>query len=88
MATAVEDEWRAEPIWAPAGPTMTDGTFATRLKITAVAAGLWFRATDTANNYMWQLRADGIAGVLRKHVRERYLQRPRRGDSALPGRDR
>ncbi|MFD3486110.1 family 78 glycoside hydrolase catalytic domain [Streptomyces sp. NPDC058665] len=68
MATAVEDEWRAEPIWAPAGPTLTDGTFAARLKITAVAAGLWFRATDTANNYMWQLRADGIAGVLRKHV--------------------
>ncbi|MDQ0776121.1 alpha-L-rhamnosidase [Streptomyces aurantiacus] len=68
MATAVEDEWQAEPIWAPAGPTMTDGTFATRLKITAVAAGLWFRATDTANNYMWQLRADSTAAVLRKHV--------------------
>jgi alpha-L-rhamnosidase len=68
MATAVEDEWQAEPIWAPAGPTMTDGTFATRLKITAVAAGLWFRATDTANNYMWQLRAGSTAGVLRKHA--------------------
>ncbi|KUO19743.1 family 78 glycoside hydrolase catalytic domain [Streptomyces dysideae] len=68
LATAVEDEWRAEPIWAPAGPTMTDGTFATRLKISAVAAGLWFRATNTANNYMWQLRAGSTAGVLRKHV--------------------
>ncbi|MFD0026549.1 family 78 glycoside hydrolase catalytic domain [Streptomyces sp. NPDC058382] len=68
MATAVEDQWQAEPIWAPAGPTMTDGTFTTRLKITAVAAGLWFRASDAANNYMWQLRADDTAGVLRKHV--------------------
>lgn len=68
MATAVEDQWQAEPIWVPAGPTLTDGTFTTRLKITSVAAGLWFRATDTANNYMWQLRADDTAGVLRKHV--------------------
>lgn len=68
MATSVEDQWEAEPIWVPAGPTMTDGTFATRLKITTVAAGLWFRATNTANNYMWQLRAGSAAGVLRKHV--------------------
>ncbi|TQE37934.1 hydrolase [Streptomyces ipomoeae] len=67
LATSVEDEWEAEPIWVPAGPVMTDGTFATRLKITTVAAGLWFRATNTANNYMWQLRA-GSPGVLRKHV--------------------
>ncbi|MFI9580550.1 family 78 glycoside hydrolase catalytic domain [Streptomyces sp. NPDC052236] len=68
LATSVENEWEAEPIWAPAGPTMTDGTFATRLKINTVAAGVWFRATNTANNYMWQLRAGGTAGVLRKHV--------------------
>ncbi|MFJ8113378.1 family 78 glycoside hydrolase catalytic domain [Streptomyces sp. NPDC096132] len=68
LATSVEDEWEAEPIWVKAGPTMTDGTFATRLKITTVAAGLWFRATNTANNYMWQLRAGAAAGVLRKHV--------------------
>lgn len=71
LATSVEDEWEAEPIWVPAGPTMTDGTFATRLKINTVAAGLWFRATNTANtanNYLWQLRAGGTAGVLRKHV--------------------
>lgn len=68
LATSVEDEWEAEPIWAPAGPTMTDGTFAARLRITTVAAGVWFRATNTANNYMWQLRAGAAAGVLRKHV--------------------
>ncbi|MFI1354817.1 family 78 glycoside hydrolase catalytic domain [Streptomyces sp. NPDC020898] len=68
LATSVEDEWEAEPIWAPAGPTMTDGTFAARLRITTVAAGFWFRATNTANNYMWQLRAGAAAGVLRKHV--------------------
>ncbi|MFJ4622433.1 family 78 glycoside hydrolase catalytic domain [Streptomyces sp. NPDC088812] len=68
MATSVENQWTAEPIWAPAGPTMTDGTFAARFKITTVAAGFWFRAADTSNNYMWQLRAGTTAGVLRKHV--------------------
>ncbi|WP_405467290.1 family 78 glycoside hydrolase catalytic domain [Streptomyces canus] len=67
LATSVEDEWEAEPIWAPAGPVMTDGTFAARLKITTVASGVWFRAANTANNYMWQLRA-GSPGILRKHV--------------------
>ncbi|NEC85335.1 family 78 glycoside hydrolase catalytic domain [Streptomyces sp. SID12501] len=67
LATSVEDGWEAEPIWAPAGPVMTDGTFAARLKITTVAAGVWFRAANTSNNYMWQLRV-GSPGVLRKHV--------------------
>ncbi|MCX5257822.1 family 78 glycoside hydrolase catalytic domain [Streptomyces canus] len=67
LATSVEDAWEAEPIWAPAGPVMTDGTFAARLRITTVAAGVWFRAANTANNYMWQLRV-GSPGVLRKHV--------------------
>ncbi|MDX3733217.1 family 78 glycoside hydrolase catalytic domain [Streptomyces caniscabiei] len=67
LATSVEDEWEAKPIWAPAGPVMTDGTLTVRVKITAVAAGLWFRAANTANNYLWQLRA-GTTGVLRKHV--------------------
>ncbi|KUM69870.1 family 78 glycoside hydrolase catalytic domain [Streptomyces curacoi] len=67
LATSVEDEWEAEPIWVPAGPVMTDGTLSTRLKITNVAAGLWFRAANTANNYLWQLRA-GSPGVLRKHI--------------------
>ncbi|MFF4659130.1 family 78 glycoside hydrolase catalytic domain [Streptomyces sp. NPDC001381] len=67
LATSVEDEWQAEPIWVPAGPVMTDGTFTARLKITAVAAGLWFRAASASDNYLWQLRA-GSPGVLRKHV--------------------
>lgn len=67
LATSVEDEWEAEPIWVPSGPVMTDGTFTARLRITAVAAGVWFRAANTANNYMWQLRA-GSPGILRKHV--------------------
>lgn len=67
LATSVEDQWEAEPVWVPAGPVMTDGTLALRVKITAVAAGVWFRAASTANNYMWQLRA-GSPGVLRKHV--------------------
>ncbi|MFI2433312.1 family 78 glycoside hydrolase catalytic domain [Streptomyces sp. NPDC018693] len=67
LATSVEDEWEGRPIWVPAGPVMTDGTLTARLRITAVAAGLWFRAANTSNNYMWQLRA-GSPGVLRKHV--------------------
>ncbi|MEU6353362.1 family 78 glycoside hydrolase catalytic domain [Streptomyces sp. NPDC047072] len=67
LATSVEDQWEADPIWVPGGPVMTDGTLAARLKITAVAAGVWFRAANTANNYMWQLRA-GSPGVLRKHI--------------------
>jgi alpha-L-rhamnosidase len=67
LATSVEDEWQAEPIWVPSGPVMTDGTLAVRVRISTVAAGLWFRAANTADNYMWQLRA-GSPGVLRKHV--------------------
>lgn len=67
LATSVEDEWQAEPIWVPSGPVMTDGTLAVRVRISTVAAGLWFRAANTANNYMWQLRS-GSPGVLRKHV--------------------
>ncbi|MEV6109360.1 family 78 glycoside hydrolase catalytic domain [Streptomyces sp. NPDC051940] len=67
LATSVEDEWTAEPIWAPAGRTLADGTLTARLKITSVAAGLWFRAASTGSNYLWQLRA-GSTGVLRKHV--------------------
>ncbi|MEV0743387.1 family 78 glycoside hydrolase catalytic domain [Streptomyces sp. NPDC050549] len=67
LATSVEDAWEAEPIWVPAGPVMTDGTLAVRLQITAMAAGLWFRASSTSDNYLWQLRA-GTPGVLRKHV--------------------
>lgn len=67
LATSVEDRWEAEPIWVPAGPVMTDGTLTVRVRITAVAAGVWFRAANTSNNYMWQLRA-GSPGVLRKHV--------------------
>jgi alpha-L-rhamnosidase len=67
LSTSVEDQWEAKPIWAPPGPILTDGTFAVRVKITAVAAGLWFRAADVNNNYMWQLRA-GSNGILRKHV--------------------
>jgi alpha-L-rhamnosidase len=66
-ATSVDGEWEAKPIRVPVGPVMTDGTPSVRLKITTVAAGLWFRATNTAHNYMWQLRA-GSPGVLRKHV--------------------
>ncbi|RII08640.1 Bacterial alpha-L-rhamnosidase [Streptomyces sp. YIM 130001] len=67
LATTMEDAWTADPVWAPAGETLTDGTLATRLKITAAAAGLWFRASSADDNYLWQLRA-GSPGVLRKHI--------------------
>lgn len=67
LATSVEDQWEAKPIWLPAVPAMTDGTLTVRVKVTSVAAGLRFRAADTANNYMWLLRA-GNPGVLRKHI--------------------
>src|SRR5690606_14630765 len=67
LATTVEDQWEAKPIWLPSGPVMTDGTLTVRVKVTAVAAVLRFRAADTANNYMWLLRA-GNPGALRKHI--------------------
>ncbi|WP_272922510.1 family 78 glycoside hydrolase catalytic domain, partial [Streptomyces sp. SID5785] len=67
LATAMEDAWTAEPVWAPAGETITDGTVSARLKITATAAGIWFRARSTSDTYLWQLRA-GNPGVLRKHI--------------------
>ncbi|WNI27273.1 family 78 glycoside hydrolase catalytic domain [Streptomyces sp. ITFR-16] len=68
LATAVEDKWTAEPIWVPSGPTLGDGTFSSRVRITSEAAGLWFRALDPSHNYLWQLRASHEAGVLRKHI--------------------
>lgn len=67
MATSVKDQWEAKPIWLPPGPVMADGTLTVRVKVTAVAAGVQFRAADSANNYMWLLRA-GSPGALRKHI--------------------
>ncbi|WP_422770361.1 family 78 glycoside hydrolase catalytic domain [Plantactinospora sp. WMMC1484] len=68
VVTAAGDTWAAEPIWAPDGTLrLGDGTFEVSVTITSVAASLWFRAQDTANNYLWQLRA-GTPGVLRTHV--------------------
>lgn len=68
LVTVAGDTWTAEPIWAPDGTvSLTDGTFEVSVTITSVAASLWFRAKDTANNYLWQLRA-GSPGVLKTHV--------------------
>ncbi|MFD4577378.1 family 78 glycoside hydrolase catalytic domain [Streptomyces sp. NPDC058417] len=67
LATSVEDQWQARPVWAPPGRTLTDGTLTARVKITAVAAGLWFRAAGVQDTYLWQLRA-GSPGVLRTHI--------------------
>ncbi|MBE1488428.1 family 78 glycoside hydrolase catalytic domain [Plantactinospora soyae] len=68
VVTAAGNTWIAEPIWAPDGSVaLGDGTFEVSVTITAVAASLWFRAQNSANNYLWQLRA-GTPGVLRTHV--------------------
>ncbi|TDD87808.1 hydrolase [Actinomadura darangshiensis] len=66
LATGVAD-WTAEPIWAPAVQAPGDGVLKARVQITSVAASLWFRASGTSANYLWQLRA-GTPGVLKKHV--------------------
>lgn len=61
------DTWKAEPIWVPAATAPGDGVLRARVQITAVAAGLWFRASSASANYLWQLRA-GSPGVLKKHM--------------------
>ncbi|WP_141584557.1 family 78 glycoside hydrolase catalytic domain [Actinomadura sp. WMMA1423] len=66
LATGV-DRWTAQPIWTAAAQAPGDGVLEARLQITAVAASLWFRASGTSANYLWQLRA-GTPGVLKKHV--------------------
>lgn len=66
LATGV-DEWTADPVWAPAAQAPGDGVLTARVQITSVAASLWFRASGTSANYLWQLRA-GTPGVLKKHV--------------------
>ncbi|SNS30350.1 family 78 glycoside hydrolase catalytic domain [Actinomadura mexicana] len=66
LATGV-GEWSAEPIWTTAARAPGDGVLTARLQITSVAASLWFRASGTSANYLWQLRA-GSPGVLKKHV--------------------
>lgn len=66
LATGV-GEWTAAPIWTPAAAAPGDGVLTARVRITSVAAGLWFRASGTGANYLWQLRA-GTPGVLKKHV--------------------
>lgn len=67
LATSMDDEWQATPIWVRGNPGLTDGTLAVRVQIKAVAASLWFRAANTGDNYLWQLRA-GSPGALKKHV--------------------
>ncbi|MEU9871211.1 family 78 glycoside hydrolase catalytic domain [Actinomadura sp. NPDC048021] len=66
LATGV-GEWSAEPIWTAAARAPGDGVLKARLQITSVAASIWFRASGTSANYLWQLRA-GSPGVLKKHV--------------------
>ncbi|MEU9841080.1 hydrolase, partial [Actinomadura sp. NPDC048032] len=54
LATGV-GEWSAEPIWTAAARAPGDGVLKARLQITSVAASIWFRASGTSANYLWQL---------------------------------
>ena len=67
LSTDIGASWTGTPIWTPARTTPTDGVLRARVKITAVAATLWFRAASANANYMWQFRA-GTPGVLKTHV--------------------
>jgi alpha-L-rhamnosidase len=67
IITAAAD-WAGVPIWAPADlATLTDGVLEADVTIESVSAGIWLRAQDSANNYLWQIFA-GSPGRLRAHV--------------------
>ncbi|QFG20462.1 family 78 glycoside hydrolase catalytic domain [Actinomadura sp. WMMB 499] len=66
LATGVA-EWAADPIWTPPAQAPADGVLTAGVRIASVAASLWFRASGSGANYLWQLRA-GTPGVLKKHV--------------------
>ncbi|MFV2173270.1 family 78 glycoside hydrolase catalytic domain [Actinomadura sp. LOL_016] len=66
LATGIA-RWTADPIWAPPAEAPGDGVLTARVRIAATAASLWFRASGTGANYLWQLRP-GTPGVLKKHV--------------------
>jgi alpha-L-rhamnosidase len=67
IVTAAAD-WTGVPVWAPADTTtLTDGVLSATVTIETTSAGLWFRAQDADNNYLWQI-FDGSPGILRTHV--------------------
>ncbi|WP_235018122.1 family 78 glycoside hydrolase catalytic domain [Thermomonospora echinospora] len=67
LATGVMGRWTGTPVWVPQGQAPGDGTFAVKVTILTVSAGLWFRASSSSENYLWQVMA-GTPGRLKKHV--------------------
>lgn len=67
LATGVMGRWTGVPVWVPQAQAPGDGTFTVEVTITTVSAGLWFRASGTTENYLWQVMA-GSPGRLKKHV--------------------
>lgn len=67
LATGVMGRWTGVPVWVPQAQAPGDGTFTVEVTITTVSAGLWFRASSTTENYLWQVMA-GSPGRLKKHV--------------------
>ncbi|MGX6447606.1 family 78 glycoside hydrolase catalytic domain, partial [Patulibacter sp. S7RM1-6] len=73
FGTAPGTEWSdSAPIWTPGtvdAADWTDYTLTAKVKITAVALGVRFRAADNDTSYMWQLRGDN--NTLQKHVQQK-----------------
>jgi alpha-L-rhamnosidase len=69
VVTAAGDTWDAVPIWARDGSVvLRDGRLDVDVTITTVSVGLFLRARDLNNAYMWQIMA-GSPGRIRPHVR-------------------
>jgi alpha-L-rhamnosidase len=60
FGTALKSLWQATPIWAaPAGPAgWSDYTVAVDVQVTSKSAGIVFRAADSRDYYMFQVRSD------------------------------
>ncbi len=68
FGTGPGTDWgTTQSIWSPnPATTWTDYTVHAKVTVTAVAMGLTFRAKDSSNSYMWQLR--GADNQLKTHV--------------------
>lgn len=74
FGTSPGPSWEgATPVWAPS-PTgaWTDYTMTARLTVDEVAVGLRFRARDSNNSYMWQLRGSDNRLVPHKQTNGTY----------------
>ena len=69
VVTAAGERWTATPIWAPDGTVvLRDGRLDVEVTITSVSVGLFLRAQDVNNVYLWQVFA-GTPGRIKPHVR-------------------